>query len=101
MKFFTLIFVIICGVQFISSKSVEPRENDISLLKASVIDEIFQLVQQTLENLATQTEQFIQKLQENLQNIFQTADETLDKYANATTKQVNDLIGDSVSFQTN
>lgn len=101
MKFFSLICVIICGIQFISSKSVEPKNNDISLLNSSVIDEIYQLVQAAVENLTTQTEQFIQKLQENFQDLIITAEETLDNYANATAKQVDDLIGDSVSSQTN
>lgn len=97
MKFFVLIFVLFCGVQLISTTSVEPKANDASLPNATVIDQITQLIQEAIVNLTTQTEQFIQKLQENLENLVKTADEALENYGNATAKQVNDLIGDSVS----
>lgn len=94
MKFFTIIFVILCGVQYISTES-----NDTSLLSASVIDEISQLIQAAVENLASQTELFIQQLQEDFQNLIQSSEETIDNYANATAKQVDDLIGNSVSYR--
>lgn len=100
MKFLSIIFLIFCGVQFISTKSVEPKDNDVTLVNASVIDEISQLIQAAVENLTTQAEQFIQNLQDSLQNLIQTTDESLNNYANATARQVEDLIGDSVSFQT-
>lgn len=96
MKFFTLIFVILCGVHYIST--AEPS-NDGSLLSASVIDEISQLIQAAVENLSNQTELFIQKIQEDFQNLIQSSEETIDKYANATAKQVDDLIGNSVSYR--
>lgn len=97
MKFFALICVLFCGVQLISSQSVEPKANEASVLNQSVIDEISQLIQTAIQNLTIQTEQIIQKLQENFQTLGQTAEEALSNYANETAKQVNDLIGDSVS----
>lgn len=91
MKFFTIIAVIFCGIQYISCKSVDPKINE-----NSAFEQFYKLVQTAIETVANETEPFFQKFQEDFQKCIQSADETIDTYANATAKQVDDLIGEYV-----